>query len=363
MVQQSLIEYIQRLLQQGYDAGTIRTTLLNAGYSSYDVDSALRLAGASVHKPVNTRLLVIVFLVLLVLSAGVLVVLKVVQPEPVVLSFSVNLFSTEVSAGQNVVVNIDIKNPSGRKTDGLIDFVVKGSAGRIASITSGFSLAAQTSVPASIPLPASAGPGAYTIEVTVSYGGKTSSQSVSFEVVEKAAEAALPSEALKEEAVEEARELQKTCPSGCNDLNFCTNDACVEGECVNSPITPCCGNNQCEAGESASTCALDCSERPISTDEIIASAKDMAVSNLPKAIDACNSMAQRALIDGCLSSVAEASGNKEPCAQVVDSDIRDGCYIPFAYKNDFSVCEQITNKYMKNSCLSLAEISKTQPQG
>ena len=50
MVQESLIEYIQKLLKLGYDAGTIRATLLNAGYSPYDIDIALRIAGAPERK-------------------------------------------------------------------------------------------------------------------------------------------------------------------------------------------------------------------------------------------------------------------------------------------------------------------------
>ncbi|MHC4219651.1 MAG: hypothetical protein ACYSU7_14505, partial [Planctomycetota bacterium] len=41
------------------------------------------------------------------------------------------------------------------------------------------------------------------------------------------------------------------CAAGpdCDDGNPCTDDDCVEGECVNTPIAPCCGNGVVEPGE------------------------------------------------------------------------------------------------------------------
>jgi len=38
----------------------------------------------------------------------------------------------------------------------------------------------------------------------------------------------------------------------------CTSDTCTSGACVNDPITPCCGNLTCDAGEDCSSCASDC---------------------------------------------------------------------------------------------------------
>src|SRR5574341_1105280 len=115
MVQQSLIEYIQKLLKLGYDAGTIRTTLLNAGYSPYEIDAALRIAGAPERK-IGTRTLIIAFVALLVLSVAVLLMLKALQKPPVQLSFDVDLFSTQVAPGKDLVINAAILNPSGAKT-------------------------------------------------------------------------------------------------------------------------------------------------------------------------------------------------------------------------------------------------------
>ena len=49
----------------------------------------------------------------------------------------------------------------------------------------------------------------------------------------------------------------------CDDSNSCTKDICnnpgtCNAECTHTPITPCCGNTVCEAGESYSNCPQDC---------------------------------------------------------------------------------------------------------
>src|SRR5574341_1407146 len=355
MVQQSLIEYVQNLLRQGYDVSTIRNALLNAGYSPYDVDMAMRAAGAT-EKKVGTKTLIIVFIALLAVSGVVLIILKTMQAPPAVLSFNVNLFSTQVAPGRDLVINAEILNPSGTKTSGLIDYEVSVPSGRIASKTESFAVVTRASIPTSISLPPASIPGTYSVSAKLSYAGKQLQSSRTFDVVEKV-EAAVPAEALKEKKEEEAKAFQLTCPGGCDDLNFCTSDACVQGVCVSTPIVPCCGNNRCEEGETKSSCPIDCSERPISVDELLKNAKEAASSDLGRAEEICGSLVQRVYVDTCLLDVSEASSSKTPCASIVNSDKRDACYIPFAYKNDFSVCADISNPYMKNSCQSLESMA------
>lgn len=357
MVQQSLVEYIQKLLQMGYDAGTIRTTLLNAGYSPFDVDTALRVAGAPRERKIGTKVLVIAFMALLVFSGAVLLMLKALQKPPVQLSFAVDLFSTQVEPGKDLVVNANIVNPSGVKTSGLIDYEVYGPNGTVAHRTESFSVATQASIPTSIKIPAGSPQGTYSLNVKLSYLSRPPVALMrGFEVVSKV-ESAVPGEVLAPKKEAQAKELQLTCPGGCDDLNFCTVDKCVQGECVYTPITPCCGNHACESGESPSACALDCSERPISVDDVRKKAAEAAVADIGRASEICATLVQRGYVDGCLIDVAEAANSKAPCASIVDSEQRDACLIPFAYQGDYSVCADISNKYMKNSCMSLAGIS------
>ncbi len=363
MVQESLIEYIQKLVKLGYDAGTIRTTLLNAGYSPSDVDTALRIAGAPAGHRVETRTLAIVFVALLVLGIGVLLMLKALEKPPVQLSFSVDLFSTQVAPGRDLVINALIVNPRGSKTSGLIDYEVTGPAGAIAKKTESFSVTTQANIPTSISIPSAVPSGTYSVHARMSYSNKAPVDiSRSFEVVSKV-ETAVPGEALQQKKEEKAKELQLTCPGGCDDLNFCTADSCVQGQCVYKPIVPCCGNKECEPSESPSSCVLDCSERPVSVDEIRKKASEAAVADVGRAAEICDTLTQRAYIDSCLVDVSDASKSKEPCSAIIDPEQRDACLIPFAYQGDYTVCKDIANKYMKNSCVSLSAISKLNSTG
>jgi len=360
MVQQSLIAYIQQLLKQGYDPGTVKTTLLNAGYSPVDVDAAMRAAGAPTHK-INTKMLLILFLVILALAIGVLLVLKLLQPPPAVLSFQVNLFSTEVAPGQDVVVNAEISNPGGRGTSGLIDYVIDGPSGRIVASTESFTVRDRVSVPSTLSLPDSVVVGSYSLHATLSYADTSTSEVAYFEVVEVAERSALPVEALEERSEVKARELQQTCPGGCDDLNFCTSDSCIQGNCVYTSIVPCCGNRQCESGESVSSCPVDCGEI-VGPEQTKATAIETAASDVSQAVEICDSLVQRVYIDGCLEDISDVSKSKDPCGLIIDDDVRDSCYIPFSYEDDFSVCPEITNPYMRNSCESLAKISEISKQ-
>jgi len=152
MVQQSLLEYIQRLLKQGYDPSIIRETLLKAGYSRRDIEDAMSSAGAP--RKVHTKLLVSIFVIVLVITVILVISLKLMQPPAAELSLSIALFSTVVEPGTDLIVTANIDNPSGRQVSGLLDFAVMGPAGRVASKTESVSLTTRASVPVSIGIPA-----------------------------------------------------------------------------------------------------------------------------------------------------------------------------------------------------------------
>ncbi len=354
MVQQSLLEYIQRLLQQGYDPKIIRDTLLKAGYSSYDIEEAMRAAGAP--KKVPVKLLVTIFVILLAVAAGLLVALKLVQPAPAELGLSLSLFSTVVQPGSDLIVTANVDNPSGRQVSGLIDFAVMGPAGKVVSTTESVSLTNRASVPVTIRIPDGSPEGAYSLRATLSYGRVSTTQTAVFDVERISVEA--PTYVLEERPVVEAKQAQLTCPGGCDDLNFCTDDSCIQGRCIHAPIVPCCGNRVCESGESKESCVVDCSERPVDPKELSDRAENMASSDLAGALELCDSLAQRQYVDVCVKGVADEADSKESCERIVADDVRDTCYITFAYDNDFSVCDKLTNKYMRNSCFSLAELKK-----
>jgi hypothetical protein len=55
--------------------------------------------------------------------------------------------------------------------------------------------------------------------------------------------------------------------------------------------------------------------------------------------------------------VATSAGKSELCTEVIEDVTRDQCYIDFALrKNQFDVCEKITNRYLRGSCNSLRNL-------
>lgn len=356
MVQQNLVDYVKQLLQQGYNPETIRTTLLNAGYTPQDVQDALTAAGA---KHVNTKMLLMIFGGVLVIAIITLVTLKLLQAPPAELTFALTLFTQQAAPGQELTFTSDIENPSGTSTTGVIDYTITGPPGRVASTTESFTVKEQTNLPTTIRLPKDLQPGTYTLTATLTYGQKQKTQTETFQVTEVTPSTpGVPAETLVEQPVEQAKEAQLTCPATCDDLNFCTHDTCVQGQCVNTQILPCCGDRQCEEGED---CAIDCKQN--TPDQLVQQAVTQASTNPNKATETCNTLGQQAYIDRCLDEVSRTGNTKQPCEGIVDDETRDACYIEFAYQNDYTVCEKITNPSTQNSCYGLQELGRVQTEG
>lgn len=352
MVQESLVEYCRQLLAQGYDSETIRTTLISAGYSKFDANDALRAAGASVPSGfhVDGRTLIFVFGGLLVLALIVWLVLLFTGPEPAPLSVSTSLLSTQIAAGEEVVINVDVSNPDDRKVSASLEVTVSGPNGVVDIRSESLQLDSSRRVPVRILIPEGSSAGQYVVEAVLSYGPLTVRSSSSFEVREKVSQA--PS-GIVDVPVEQAVDVSLTCPASCDDLQFCTRDSCVAGQCVNEPIVPCCGNGVCESGEDVS-CSIDCSPQ-VSPQTIIEEAVGLAVANQQGAVQKCHSLGMQFYVDSCLNDVASAANSKSVCEQISSGDSRDACLISFAYKGDFSVCAQIQDVYLRTSCDSLKD--------
>jgi hypothetical protein len=355
MVQESLVEYCRQLLAQGYDAETIRTTLVNAGYSKFDANDALRAAGANVPSGfhLSGKTLLFVFGGLLVLALLVWLVLLFTGPEPAPLAVSTSILSTQVSAGEEVVINVDVSNPDDRKVSASLEVSVSGPSGVVDVRSESLQLDSSRRVPVRVLIPEGSADGQYGVDVSLSYGPLTVRSSSSFEVRSRVVQQPA---GIVDVPVERAVDVSLTCPASCDDLQFCTRDSCVNGVCVNEPIVPCCGNGVCEVGETASSCAVDCAPQ-VSPQSVIDDAKGLAVANPSGAIQKCVSLGMQFYVDSCLNDVASASNSKAVCEQISSSESRDACLISFAYppKKDYSVCAQIQDVYLRTSCDSLKD--------
>lgn len=341
-----LSDYIQKLLSQGYSLGSIRSTLLNAGYSPSEIDTAF---GQTTHH-IHTSPLVLALLVVLALT-GVGIYFFAPAPEQP-LDFSADLLSPTAVPGGTVELAVHIINSNERKISATLSALVRAPNGTTYPAQKIVVVEKEVSVPLSLSLSADSASGRYTVTTKLSWGTQSKTQSLMFTVAPRTQ---ITTTEQREQLVEIK---QLTCPGGCDDQNFCTTDTCNKGICEYVPIIPCCGNRNCESEESENSCILDCGKRVTST-----SIRDQAIIlskvNLAQAISTCETLAQQSYVDECLASVSDTAANKQPCEGIVSDDLRDACYIPFSYKNDFSVCEKITNQAIKNSCVTLAQVQST----
>jgi len=359
MVNQQLIDYCKSQLKSGYSPQTIRTALQNAGYPSQDIDDALAASGG---KHITSSLLFLLILTLLVIAIGIFIALKAAQSPPADLTPAITIFNPEVAPGTELVLSVTITNTVDTQASGTLDVRLSGPLSSLGS-TESFSLREQTTVPITIRLPADATPGTYDAEATITYGPLHKTTRAPFTVTTQE-EAATPvaTETLEETPLLEAERIQQTCPVSCDDLNFCTQDSCQGGVCVNTPITPCCGNRECEPGENEQTCGIDCSETT-TPGQLRAQAEQQAPIDINQAIRTCHSLGQQNYVDICLSDISQLGNNKQACKDILETEIRDGCYIQFAFQTDFHACAEITSDAMRYNCEQIIRSNTYAPAG
>ncbi len=156
---------------------------------------------------------------------------------------------------------------------------------------------------------------------------------------------------------------QKLCIPECNDNNPCTEDLCILGVCQYKSITPCCGNNICETNENFENCLLDCKMPPTfreSTEELMKKAAENAKQNPSKAKMTCQELPTTELTDKCLGTTAVLALDATTCELIFSIQDRDLCYTNVAIeKKDFSICQNIRDRWFKNSCLVFQKLTKT----
>jgi len=68
--------------------------------------------------------------------------------------------------------------------------------------------------------------------------------------------------------------------------------------------------------------------------------------------DLCKSLTERKA-NACYKKMAITHNESQYCDKVTSSGLRDNCYIVFAFAGDFTICDQIVNKYHQLNCRSL----------
>jgi len=91
---------------------------------------------------------------------------------------------------------------------------------------------------------------------------------------------------------------------------------------------------------------------------IIEQAENISSADLSKAGQLCDSLERSRDRDRCYLLIAKRSKNSRVCSSIRSDSKKDTCYMNFAMDGDYSVCDKISNKYLKKSCESLSYMNQ-----
>lgn len=344
-----LAEYVRRMLQAGYTAEQVRSQLLQSGYDAGNIDAALAGAGMSgAKKTIKPLTIAIALGAVLALAVVGIILAGVLAPEPIRIELSGRATRSDAVLGETASFAAELENPSGRKATVLLsgELIEDATGDVVARSEQQLSLRDSASPLLRFDIPADARPGQYHARIVAAWDGEQRTTDAGIRLL-------APEEA--PEAPPEQEELLLACPAGCDDFNRCTTDVCAEGQCVHEAVAPCCGNQQCEPGESADTCREDCrprtSERP--TYELRAEAEDAAADDPALAQDLCAQIVVDAYADECFAAIAPSVG-VDACDNIVDVKARDACIVEFAVA-DPALCSGIQGRTLRTSCYAMAQ--------
>jgi len=368
MVDQRLIDYIKKELSAGYQAQAIRNYLVKYGYNPAAVDEAMKAALAKPAAPKKLPILPIVGGILAIFLIIIMVLIfstgrkeaEVVSIAVEKVDLKVSMISSNVRQGNDVQFNLILTNLNKKSYDiGMIYNIIDSNGVIINQKEDLISLEQKYIEQKSVELPPDVQQGEYQLVVTGRFDNEVIERRLNFGVLSAGAE--------KAEEIVEVVEVE--CPVSCDDNNPCTQDSCSAAtayECVHFIIQPCCGNLKCEDYESYQNCPTDCSPPSaevetgvVSLSEITQTAQSYASTNLGQAESYCNSLSFMSQKDSCWYVVSQTSKLSKYCGNIGSELKRDNCYSEYALAGDFSVCDDMTNIYMKESCYELEEASES----
>ncbi|MBI2139436.1 hypothetical protein HYU14_00815 [Candidatus Woesearchaeota archaeon] len=396
MAPPSLISYIREELRAGYSWQQIRDYLLRYHYPAQAVDGAYQELSrpAAQVKPVNREKAAVAIAIVFVLLLGSgFTVYLIATPGagPIVLGIKASLSRTSFEPGDAVKVLYSLDNP---EKGVLIDTEVKFELFSlrdelIGSGSEKVALKDKFSGEKTLPLSGDALPGSYYVKVSALHPDGKSTSTANFNI---------------ESVQEQIRNIaEEQCPATCDDQNKCTRDTCGREtgfSCRHEVIDPCCGDGICSSAENYETCLSDCdapSNAPPDAEEDAFGEKsifekidiigDIAKRDYEKAARMCRDIEILTYQNTCFTKAAVQSGKLEGCDPVVDERSkddcffdfaigrldakicekvvketrRDQCYMEFVTKGDYTVCGKLANRYLKQSCDSLSQLSTFDP--
>ncbi|MBD3163661.1 hypothetical protein GF323_00505 [Candidatus Woesearchaeota archaeon] len=391
-----LSSYVNNLLKQGYTAGQIKSLLLRYGYPERAVNQAIYQAGhpAEIKHTFHitkTSLAAIIITVVGLISASFFFFSG--DSGESLLDVRIDSLDDEAETGGILSAIVELSNMgSDRRVDVFLKseiFPENDMDDRLTFKSETVALETTKSHNVVIRIPKDAEPGRYVLQVRAIYHGQKPAASEVFEITGKAAEASCSDGILNhgEEGVDcggPCRECEADkCPGSCDDNDDSTVDYCdaeTGFRCVHEKGAEC-GDGNCAASESLDTCPEDC-QKPVFTtiwdelDRIGEKAKSdprkaeqectsleekyldeclQRVGEISSNPGVCDRIGEQRLREKCFFNVAKSLDNKLLCENIQHEDRRNSCYVYFASNGDYSVCDKITNEYVRKSCNTLKQ--------
>ncbi len=351
MIKQEIANYTRTYLAQGYNIQNIKNTLLTAGYSQTDIDDSISVVYRTPIKEkiiINKKKILFFTTLLIIFLITFFLVLKLssMPGKPISFNLDTQLQKKALIKNENLKLYYTLR-ASGLKKDvkSIVNFkIVDYSNKQITQVEKEIFLKEEITQELVITLPTGMPLGNYLVQANARYKNFESKSALQFSIV---------SEAGAESGIKKEGEA---CTNVCNDNNICTEDKCIKGICQYTSITPCCGNEKCEAEENFETCNQDC-KPPVtfreSIDKSILKAADTANKNPSESKIICQSLPTIEIVDRCFSIIASIINDAGLCTLMHSYEKKDLCYADISIKKkDFSLCQNIKDRWLRSSCVN-----------